>query len=92
VRRGPLTPVCQADQPCSAGFAARFEVLRAGRRIASFRSDDDGSFLVRLPPGRVTIVPAADAPIISPTEQRREVDVGSNGLTYVELDFDTGIR
>lgn len=92
MRRGPVTPVCLPEPPCIAGFAARFEVQRAGRRIATFHSDVDGSFVVKLRPGRVTIVPSADAPIVAPTGQRREVDVGPSGLTHVELDFDTGIR
>jgi len=92
VRRGPVTPVCLPATPCIAGFAARFEVLRAGRRIATFNSNVDGTFQVRLRPGRVTIVPTADAPLVAPNGQRREVDVGPSGLTHVELDFDTGIR
>ncbi|MGE0554499.1 MAG: hypothetical protein AB7R55_13805 [Gemmatimonadales bacterium] len=84
--------MCEPDSPCSVGFTARFEVLRGGRRVATFRSDANGGFVVRVPPGRATIVPSSDAPLIAPTSQRREVDVGPSGLTHVELDFDTGIR
>jgi hypothetical protein len=38
------------------------------------------------------IVPGPDAPLLSPTTQRKDATVGSNGKTAVLLHFDTGIR
>ena len=92
VLRGPVHPVCQVNQPCDAPFAANFEVRRNGQQITTFTSDDQGHFTVRLVPGSYVIVPAADAPIMSPQLQTKDVVVGPEGLTSVDLMFDTGIR
>ena len=93
VIRGPVTPVCRVDVPCDAPFSATFSVERSGRRVTQFQSDAAGQFTVFLAPGAYTIVPAADAPIISPTTQGKSVTVADNGmLTVVRLTFDTGIR
>ena len=93
VVRGPITPVCRVDVPCDAPFSAGFTVQRAGRQVAQFRSDSMGQFTVHLVPGAYTVVPDADAPLMSPTFQAKSVTVGDTGLlTVVQLTFDTGIR
>jgi hypothetical protein len=92
VTRGPITPVCIESVPCEAPFAASFTVVRAGRRVGVFRSDEAGQFEVRLAPGDYQVVPAADAPLVAPESQSRSVTVGPVGLTPVALQFDTGIR
>jgi hypothetical protein len=93
VVRGPIAPVCREGAPCDAPFAARFDVERAGRTVASFESDSGGRFAVRLAPGSYVIVPAASAPLMAPRSQRRQVEVEeSPGRTPVALSFDTGIR
>jgi len=60
--------------------------------VTTFHSDASGHFESRLAPGTYVIVPATDAPIIAPSSQAKQVDVGSRGLTTVILEFDTGIR
>jgi hypothetical protein len=91
--RGPVTPVCRVDAPCDAPFSATFNVERSGRRVTQFQSDTAGQFTVFLAPGAYTVVPNADAPVISPSSQTRSVTVADNGmLTIVRLTFDTGIR
>ncbi len=92
VRRAPTTPVCQVEIPCDAPFAAHFSVFAGGQAVASFRSDSAGRFQVALPPGTFVIVPGPDAPIISPASQTRQVTVDSAGVTWIGLEFDTGIR
>lgn len=92
VQRGPVTPVCQVNEPCDAPFAASFEVRRNGRRVATFASDAEGRFTVALPPGTYLIVPSATAPLMNPSAQTKSVEVGPEGLTSVQLSFDTGIR
>ena len=92
VSRGPVTPVCQPDVPCDAPFSASFEARQNGRRVASFSSDALGHFSVRLQPGTYVLVPAADAPLIDPSAQTKTVEVGVEGLTSVQLVFDTGLR
>ena len=92
VVRGPVTPVCLVDVPCDAPFAATFQVRRGGVLVATFQSDGKGAFSVGLAPGSYVIVPAADAPIIDPASQAKTVAVGADGVTTVQLEFDTGIR
>jgi len=93
VMRGPVTPVCRVDVPCDAPFSASFTVEQNGLRVAQFQSDATGQFTVYLKPGAYTVLPAADAPIIGASLQRKSVTVADNGmLTSVRLMFDTGIR
>jgi hypothetical protein len=92
VYRGPVAPVCAVSQPCEAPFKAGFTVQRGGTRVATFQSDDQGHYEVRVPPATYTIVPDAGAPIMIATSQAREVTVGPDGLTMIDLHFDTGIR
>lgn len=94
VLRGPVQPVCRDTDPCEdEPFSARFTVRRpSGLPAAAFESNDAGEFSVALSPGDYVVVPAADAPIMSPASQTRQVVVGESGRTTVELHFDTGIR
>ena len=88
-RRGPIQPVCREGEPCDAPLQAEFTLRQDGRVVAHFASDSSGHFLVHAAPGTYTVVP--DQPIgIVP--QTPEVVVGTEGLTHVELTFDTGIR
>jgi hypothetical protein len=92
VWRGPTAPVCAFNQPCEAPFSAGFSVQRGTSRVAAFQSDAQGHFELRLSPGNYIVVPDTAAPIISPKSQTKEVTVGANGLTMIDLHFDTGIR
>lgn len=92
VVRGPVTPVCSVNVPCSAPFSAGFTVDGNGTAVAHFRSDDSGHFTVMLVPGVYQVVPDADAPLLAPTSQVKTVTVQESGLTMVTLEFDTGIR
>lgn len=92
VLRGPTRPVCQVDIPCDAPFSASFTIEQSGRRVATFHSGVNGEFTVSLAPGDYTVVPDADAPIVSPQSQTKAVQVRPSGFTSVQLEFDTGIR
>ena len=92
VRRGPIQPVCRMGVSCDAPFSAAFEVRQTQQVVARFRSDSAGHFLVYLAPGRYTVVPDTSAHLLGAIWQTRDVTVGPNGLTHVELAFDTGIR
>lgn len=89
--RGPTRPVCQVNNPCNAPFSAGFEVRQGERVVARFQSDSAGRFEVSLPPGSYTVVADASAPLLA-RAQVHDVTVNPNGLTHVELNFDTGIR
>ena len=92
VVRGPIQPVCQVDTPCDAPFSAGFSVRQAGHAVTHFQSDTDGRFTIRLAPGAYLVIPDADAPIFSPTQQARSLTIPDADSTTVELSFDTGIR
>jgi len=92
VLRGPITPVCNAIDPCDAPFSAGFQLKKDGVQVSAFRSGSDGCFAVQVPSGTYEVVPDADAPILFPESQTRSVDVRADGWTQVELTFDTGIR
>ena len=92
VLRGPVQPVCREGEPCDEPFSAGFTVQRGRRTVGTFATGVDGRFAVRLSPGTYGIIPDADAPLMQPEFQRRDVTVGSDGVTEVEVVFDTGIR
>jgi hypothetical protein len=88
-RLGPLEPVCRAGDPCDAPLHARFTLQQGGHPVVRFASDSTGHFLVFTAPGTYIVVP--DEPI-GLGAQTPEVTVGGDGLTHVDLTFDTGIR
>jgi hypothetical protein len=88
-RRGPIQPVCRTGEACDAPLQAGFTLQQDGHVVASFASDSTGHFLVYATPGTYLVVP--DEPIgLSP--QTPEVTVEAEGLTHLDLIFDTGIR
>lgn len=87
--RGPTQPVCREGEPCDAPLQAGFTLQRDGRVVARFASDSTGHFLVYAAPGSYLVVPD-EAIGIGP--QTHEVTVQAQGLTRVDLSFDTGIR
>jgi len=88
-RLGPTQPVCRAAEPCDAPLEAGFTLQREGHDVYRFASDSIGHFLVYTAPGTYIVVP--DEPI-GIGAQTPEVTVGLEGLTHVDLTFDTGIR
>lgn len=89
VRRGPIEPVCREGQPCDAPVAADFTLQRNGRVVTRFASDAAGHFLVYVSPGTYQVVPDQ---MVGIGVQALEVVVQPEGLTHVDLMFDTGIR
>jgi hypothetical protein len=89
VRRGPIEPVCREGESCDAPLQAGFTLRHDSRVVAHFGSDSIGHFLVYAAPGSYLVVP--DEPI-GVGAQTPEVTVGGDGLTHVDLLFDTGIR
>src|SRR6187401_1750906 len=76
VFRGPTIVACDPYAPCmNAGFSVGFTVLQNDQQVARFRSAADGAFSVEVPIGKVTIVPDAEAPILSPKAQQKRIEV-----------------
>jgi hypothetical protein len=89
VRRGPVQPVCREGEACDAPLQAAFTLRRDGLAIARFASDSAGHFLVYVAPGTYLVVPVEP---IGLGPQMPEVTVQADGLTHLDLTFDTGIR
>jgi hypothetical protein len=87
--RGPIQPVCREGEPCDAPLQAGFTLQQDGRMVARFASDSTGHFLVYAAPGSYTVVPDE---AIGISVQTPEVTVQPQGLTHLDLSFDTGIR
>lgn len=92
VLRGPVQPVCMPGVSCDAPFSASFGVYSGTQQVATFQSDAQGHFEVRLAPGDYLILLASSSMIIVPSSQPKQVTVGPVGLTTVQLIYDTGIR
>jgi hypothetical protein len=55
VTRGPVTPVCEADAPCTAPAAeAKLTFTRPGKAVV-VKTDAAGKYRVRLAPGVYTV-------------------------------------
>jgi len=90
VRRGPITPVCTAEQPCDApapGVTLVFS--RAGRELGRTVTREDGTYRIRLVPGVYGVSRALKT--TRPVEpQTARVRLGR--FARVDFSIDTGIR
>ena len=88
VTRGPITPVCTADVPCSAPVSGAMIVFsRAGHEVARPRTSTKGTYRVALTPGTYNVR----------VLQARPVDPGSarvpqRRFRHLDFSIDTGIR
>jgi hypothetical protein len=87
VTRGPIVPVCVAEQPCTAPASGAAVVFsRPGRpRAARIVVHADGSYRVRLAPGLYAVRSGRS---IEPAAVR----VLPNRMRHVDFSIDTGIR
>jgi hypothetical protein len=87
VRRGPIRPVCVAGLPCDAPAAGVLVEIDSGRTVvARLRTEKDGRFLLRTPPGSyvVRVVAKRAAPVM--------IRVRAGFFSRVSLSIDTRIR
>ena len=88
VMRGPIAPVCRAEQPCTA--AAKKVVLHFVRRYSSgwTRTDLSGHYSIALAPGSYSLqIPSARFGY-----RPRAVTVRANRVAVLNITIDTGIR
>ena len=90
VSRSPISPVCTAEDSCSAPAPhTQVAFFRSGARVTT-RTDGSGRYRVILAPGwwRVRATPARMGTAISPERVR----VFGKRIRIVDFDIDTGIR
>ena len=64
VTRGPISPTCVAEQPCSAPAAgATLRFLRNGQLVAMTRVKEDGTYRIALLPGVYTVAAPSRRPL-----------------------------
>ena len=93
VTEGPTCPVAHEGETCSGPYAgAEIRVRRArdGQILRRVRTGKHGRFRVRLHPGRYVLDPVNGHPFPHADEKRVRVEDGR--FTYVEIDYDTGLR
>ena len=92
VLRGPITPVCRAELPCSAPAGhVLVKVWRGDRIVSSALTDSHGRFrFVLRPSAYIVTVRSPRGPALRTYSQRAEVVVGR--MTRVRITLDTGIR
>jgi hypothetical protein len=92
VTRGPISPVCVAEQPCSEP-APNVTLLfsRRGHITARSTTDATGKYRVRLAPGRYQVSRTAQ-PRTGRGFDPDHVQVLPGRFTRVDFSIDTGIR
>jgi hypothetical protein len=87
VSRGPITPVCVAEQPCSAPAPGAVVLFARGEReVARVKAGPAGRYRLALAPGRYTV-----------RTPKRPIDpsavvVRHGRMARVDFSIDTGIR
>jgi hypothetical protein len=89
---GPISPVSRPGEVNSRPFAADIIVRRAtdNHVAVEFRSAEDGTFRVELPPGTYLVEPQKGNPL--PIASSQEVRVVAGRFTRIHVDYDSGIR
>jgi hypothetical protein len=89
VMRGPVTPVCVAERPCSRPAAgARLQFVRSGVVVGRVAAAPDGRYRVVLPAGRYLVRTGVRAGRIEPASVR----VLAAHWLRRDFSIDTGIR
>jgi hypothetical protein len=89
---GPTCPVQRVGQSCERPYQATIRILRepARKLTTTARSGTDGTFRVRLAPGRYLLEPQSGRPF--PTSRPQTVTVHPHRYTSVTIRYDSGIR
>jgi hypothetical protein len=89
---GPTCPVQRVGQSCERPYQATIRVLRdpARRSSVTVRSAGNGTFRVRLAPGRYLLEPQNGRPF--PTSRPQTITVHPHRYTNVTIRYDSGIR
>ena len=90
--RGPITPVCVAESPCSEPAKNVTLLFSRGAHIAGrATTDGQGRYRLRLPTGLYSVRRSATARIDNKLDPNR-VRVFAGRFTRIDFSIDTGIR
>ena len=88
VTRGPISPVCVAEQPCSAPAPGVTLVFTStGQEAVRTRTGSAGAYRVALAPGLYTVAPLSGRRMEPGTTR-----VVNARFRHVDFSIDTGIR
>ena len=92
VSRGPITPVCRVDVPCSAPAVGAVLVFsRRGVAVARVRAGFGGRYSVHLEPGYYTVA-ISPVPRIGFGLRPTRVHIAPGADARLDFSVDTGIR
>jgi hypothetical protein len=92
VRRGPIAPVCVAEQPCDAPAKNVTLVFsRNGTVVRRATTNDQGRYRVRLAPGTYS-VRRTEKPAVGRGLEPAQARVRAGRFVRVDFSIDTGIR
>ena len=92
VKRGPVTPVCVAEQPCyTPAKGVTLVFLRSGVVVRRATTNDLGRYRVRLPAGTYS-VRLPQKPAIGRDLEPVQARVRAGRYARVDFSIDTGIR
>jgi hypothetical protein len=91
---GPTCPGPERPgQECTAPYVGEFVVTdRNGDMVAHFTTDQDGHFMLDLPPGDYQVTPKLDSTGPFPPRGKVDVTVAPGQYADVAIELDTGIR
>lgn len=93
VTRGPIAPVCVAEQPCDEPAAnVRLVFSRGGDVIGRATTNQDGRYRLRLPAGSYSVRRGVVAAAVDLKLEPHQARVYAGRLTHVDFSIDTGIR
>jgi hypothetical protein len=91
VHRGPITPVCRAEDPCDEPAHVTLVFSRLGHVVARVRTREDGSYRIRLRPGRYSVRTTSTS-LFERRTNPATATVPRVGYRRVDFNIDTGIR
>ena len=88
VTRGPITPICTAEEPCSQpAYGAVLVFSRNGSEVARAPVHPDGTYRITLPTGLYAVRAVSLRPL-----EPHTVRVIAGHYRRVDFSIDTGIR
>ena len=91
VHRGPIVPVCRVGEPCEGPAHVTLVFSRLGQTVARVHTREDGSYRIRLRPGRYSVRTTSTS-VFERKPDPATATVPRIGYRRVNFFIDTGIR